>query len=118
MRRFSANALVAFIPTRYRTGESHGFRHYRIILDHDKAKELIVEMCQVDVDGISFSAGEPFLYFNKIAELVKLCRQIGIYTKIFTKMWRVSLPRPNPFFFWSIGFDTLLELNTGLNSSR
>lgn len=53
-------------------------------MDHDKAKEIIVEMAQAGVGGISFSAGEPFLYFNKIVELVKLCRQIGIYTRIVT----------------------------------
>jgi organic radical activating enzyme len=53
-------------------------------MDHNKAKEIIVEMAQAGVRGISFSAGEPFLYFNEIAELVKLCRQMGIYTRIVT----------------------------------
>jgi pyruvate-formate lyase-activating enzyme len=53
-------------------------------MDHDKAKEIISEMPQAGVGGISFSAGEPFLYFKKIAALVKLCSQIGIYTRIVT----------------------------------
>ena len=53
-------------------------------MEHDKAKEIIVEMAQAGVGGISFSAGEPFLYFNEIAGLVKLCSQIGIYTRIVT----------------------------------
>ncbi len=53
-------------------------------MDHDKAKEIIVEMAQANVGGISFSAGEPFLYFNEIATLVKLCRQLEIYTRIVT----------------------------------
>jgi sulfatase maturation enzyme AslB (radical SAM superfamily) len=53
-------------------------------MDHDTAKEIIVEMARAGVGGISFSAGEPFLYFNEIAELIKLCRQIGIYTRIVT----------------------------------
>ena len=53
-------------------------------MDHDKAKEIIFEMAQAGVGGISFSAGEPFLYLNEIAELVKLCSQIGIYTRIVT----------------------------------
>ena len=53
-------------------------------MDHDNAKKIIIEMAQAGVGGISFSAGEPFLYFNKIAELVKLCSQIGIYTRIVT----------------------------------
>ena len=50
----------------------------------DKAKETIVQMAQAGVGGISFSAGEPFLYINEIAEIVKLCSQIGIYTRIVT----------------------------------
>jgi len=53
-------------------------------MDHDRAKEIIVEMAHAGVGGVSFSAGEPFLYFNEIAELVKLCRQFGIYTRIVT----------------------------------
>ncbi len=53
-------------------------------MDHDKAKEIIAKMPQAGVGGISFSAGEPFLYFDKIAELVKLCSQLGIYTRIVT----------------------------------
>ncbi|MBW2558296.1 MAG: radical SAM protein [Deltaproteobacteria bacterium] len=53
-------------------------------MDHNKAKEIIVDMAQAGVGGISFSAGEPFLYFNEIAELVSLCRQLGIYTRIVT----------------------------------
>jgi len=53
-------------------------------MEHDRAKEIIVEMARAGVGGISFSAGEPFLYFNEIAELVNLCRQIGIYTRIVT----------------------------------
>ena len=44
-------------------------------------------MAQAGVGGISFSAGEPFLYFNEIAELVKLCKQNGIYTRIVTNCY-------------------------------
>ena len=53
-------------------------------MDFDRAKETIVQMAQAGVGGISFSAGEPFLYFNEIGELVKLCSQIGIYSRIVT----------------------------------
>ncbi|MBA3014834.1 MAG: radical SAM protein [Proteobacteria bacterium] len=56
-------------------------------MDQNKAKEIIVEMAQAGVGGISFSAGEPFLYFNEIVELVKLCKQIGIYTRIVTNSY-------------------------------
>jgi len=53
-------------------------------MDHSKAKQVIAEMGRAGVGGISFSAGEPFLYFKEIAALVNLCRQIGIYTRIVT----------------------------------
>jgi len=53
-------------------------------MDFDKAKETIAQMAQAGVGGISFSAGEPFLYINEIGELVKLCSQIGIYSRIVT----------------------------------
>jgi hypothetical protein len=53
-------------------------------MEHDRAKKIIVEMARAGVGGISFSAGEPFLYFNEIAELVNRCSQIGIYTRIVT----------------------------------
>ncbi len=53
-------------------------------MDHDRAIEIIAELAQAGVSGISFSAGEPMLYLNEITELVKLCRQLGIYTRIVT----------------------------------
>ncbi len=53
-------------------------------MDHDKAEELIVEMAQAGVSGISFSAGEPFLFFNEIIQLIKLCSKLGIYTRVVT----------------------------------
>jgi MoaA/NifB/PqqE/SkfB family radical SAM enzyme len=51
-------------------------------MDHDQAQALIVEMGRAGVGGISFSAGEPFLHFDEIIKLVKLCSQIGIYSRI------------------------------------
>jgi hypothetical protein len=53
-------------------------------MDHERAKELIVELARAGVGGISFSAGEPLLYINEIAEIVRLCRQHSIYTRIVT----------------------------------
>ncbi|MBU0481652.1 MAG: radical SAM protein [Proteobacteria bacterium] len=53
-------------------------------MDLGRAKKLIVELARADVGGISFSAGEPFLYLNEISELVKLCREHGIYSRIVT----------------------------------
>ena len=56
-------------------------------MDIDKAKEIIVELAQAGVGGISFSAGEPFLYFKEIGALIKQCRKIGIYTRIVTNSY-------------------------------
>jgi len=61
-------------------------------MNHDKAKEIIGEMARANVGGISFSAGEPFLYINEIAALVKLCRQLGIYTRIVTNSFWAKTP--------------------------
>ena len=59
------------------------------LLDHKKmelakAKEIIRDMATAGVTGISFTAGEPFLYFDDLLELVNLCREKGIYTRIVT----------------------------------
>ena len=61
-------------------------------MNHGKAKKIIGEMARANVGGISFSAGEPFLYINEIAELVKLCRQLGIYTRIVTNSFWAKTP--------------------------
>ena len=50
----------------------------------DRAEEIVLDMARAGVQGISFSAGEPFLYFEDICALVDLCRRLGIYTRIVT----------------------------------
>jgi organic radical activating enzyme len=52
-----------------------------------KAKEIIREMAGADVAGISFTAGEPFIYFNDMLELVSLCRGLNVYTRIVTNSY-------------------------------
>lgn len=60
-------------------------------MDHGRAQEIIVELAQAGIGGISFSAGEPFLYFQEIGELVQLCGQHGIYTRMVTNsFWATS----------------------------
>jgi MoaA/NifB/PqqE/SkfB family radical SAM enzyme len=53
-------------------------------MDFDLAKDLISDLARAGVDGISFSAGEPFLYIDDIAALVKICTRLGIYTRVVT----------------------------------
>ena len=60
-------------------------------MDLPRAKEVIGGLGQAGVGGISFSAGEPFLYLDEIAQLVQLCSQSGIYTRIVTNsFWAKS----------------------------
>ncbi len=47
-------------------------------MDFDRAKGTIVQLAQAGVGGISFSAGEPFLYINEIGELVKTILGNGV----------------------------------------
>jgi organic radical activating enzyme len=52
-----------------------------------RAKEIIGDMAAAGVTGISFTAGEPFIYFEDLLELVALCREEGIYTRIVTNSY-------------------------------
>lgn len=49
-----------------------------------QAREIIAEMAAAGVHGISFTAGEPLIYLDDIVELIGLCRQYGIYTRVVT----------------------------------
>ncbi|MBU1568322.1 MAG: radical SAM protein [Proteobacteria bacterium] len=49
-----------------------------------KAKEIIRDMATAGVTGISFTAGEPFFYYDDLLEMVNLCREHNIYTRIVT----------------------------------
>ena len=45
-------------------------------MGYDRTKEIIVQLARAGVGGISFSAGELFLYINEITRLVNLCREL------------------------------------------
>ncbi len=53
-------------------------------MELDTARTVISEMARSNVAGISFTAGEPFLYIDDICELVRLCEKNGIYSRIVT----------------------------------
>ncbi len=57
-----------------------------------QAKEIIREMARAGVTGISFTAGEPFIYFDDLLELIKLCRKLNIYTRIVTNSYWAKSP--------------------------
>lgn len=49
-----------------------------------EAKEIIRDMAMAGVTGVSFTAGEPFIYYDDLLEMVDLCREKNIYTRIVT----------------------------------
>lgn len=57
-----------------------------------RAKEIIAEMAQAQVKGISFTAGEPLIYMDDICELVALCKQYGMYTRVVTNSFWAKTP--------------------------
>jgi MoaA/NifB/PqqE/SkfB family radical SAM enzyme len=57
-----------------------------------KAKQIIREMAVAGVAGISFTAGEPFIFFDDLLELVALCRELNIYTRVVTNSYWAKKP--------------------------
>lgn len=58
-----------------------------------RAKEIIREMAAAGVCGMSFTAGEPFIYFDDLLELVGLCREVKMYTRIVTNSSWAKTPK-------------------------
>ncbi|AGF78032.1 radical SAM superfamily enzyme [Desulfocapsa sulfexigens DSM 10523] len=76
-----------------------------------RAKEIIAELAAAGVRGISFTAGEPLLYLDDIAELVSLCREYEIYTRVVTNsFWAKSADLADSY--------TLLLKESGLSQLR
>jgi hypothetical protein len=48
------------------------------------AKDVIRDLAASHVSGISFTAGEPFIYFDDLLALVDLCHDKRIYTRVVT----------------------------------
>ena len=53
-------------------------------MDLGRAKDIIQEMARCHVTGISFTAGEPLLFSDDICQLIRVCRENGIYSRIVT----------------------------------
>jgi len=61
-------------------------------MELNTAKEIIEKMADSNVKGISFTAGEPLLYFNDIRNLVQSCRERGIYSRVVTNGFWAKAP--------------------------
>lgn len=57
------------------------------------ALDIIHDMAASNVTGISFTAGEPFLFFDDLCMLVKTCKELGIYSRVVTNsFWAKTRP--------------------------
>ena len=63
-----------------------------IKMELSRAKEIISELAEAGVTGMSFTAGEPFIYFDDLLELVKLCNELKIYTRVVTNSYWAKSP--------------------------
>lgn len=61
-------------------------------MELSQAKEIIAELAGAQIRGISFTAGEPLIYLDEIAELVSLCLYHGIYTRVVTNSFWAKTP--------------------------
>jgi len=61
-------------------------------MDLGGARQIIFKMAESKVMGISFTAGEPLLFVKEMNELVRLCRDFGIYTRIVTNSFWAKTP--------------------------
>jgi organic radical activating enzyme len=53
-------------------------------MDLLQAKDIISELANSQVQGISFTAGEPLIYLDDICELLQTCRKQKLYTRVVT----------------------------------
>lgn len=53
-------------------------------MELQQAKKTIDELAEAGVTGISFTAGEPTIYFEDLLELLELCTSHNIYTRVVT----------------------------------
>ena len=51
------------------------------------AKDIIRQLIRAEVQGISFTAGEPFIHLDDLAELINLCSENGVYTRVVTNSY-------------------------------
>lgn len=56
-------------------------------MEIEQAASIIDEMACSNVSGISFTAGEPLLYYDDICRLLRLCRANGIYARVVTNSY-------------------------------
>jgi organic radical activating enzyme len=71
---------------------SSGASHRNGKMSLERAEAIIEDMAFCHVTGISFTAGEPFLFFDDMIRLVKLCHERGIYSRVVTNGFWANIP--------------------------
>lgn len=61
-------------------------------MELSQAREIINRLAEAAVTGISFTAGEPFIYFDDLLELIELCSERNIYTRVVTNSYWARSP--------------------------
>lgn len=74
-------------------------------MDLNLAKDAVNKLARADVTGISFTAGEPTIYFSDLNELIELCTSHNIYTRVVTNS------------LWAKDYETALDKVTILKES-
>ncbi len=65
-----------------------------LTMDLLRARELITELAEAQVQGVSFTAGEPLIYFDDISDLISLCKRYGMYSRVVTNsFWGKTVER-------------------------
>lgn len=57
-----------------------------------QAKDILAQLSAANITGISFTAGEPLIYLNDIVELIALCKEYGIYSRVVTNSFWAKTP--------------------------
>ena len=81
-----------------------------IKMELSRAKEILKDLAEADVTGISFTAGEPFIYFDDLLELVKLCHEMNIYTRVVTNSSWAKSPESATRHLTMLGQSGLCQL--------
>lgn len=75
-----------------------------------QAKKSIDELVAAGVQGISFTAGEPLLYFDDISELIGLCKKYGLYSRVVTNSFWAKTPEAADSYTLQLKADGLSQL--------
>lgn len=70
-----------------------GEEHHSATMGLDKGLAALEQLKEAGVEGVSFTAGEPFLFFDEMVKLVSYCSTNQIYTRIVTNGYWADSPQ-------------------------